>query len=273
MSNRPHTSRAVVAAPFRGGRGGRVSDQQSALDAVGVQEIGGSLSALPIRFHEDDPRSFSPHLRGSGKPDAGSSACDDCHAIFEAPHGCSQPLWGLTSSGLLYGLTWHSVNRAPTSERVYTCYVKADRSPSILRCPLCASGGAALLFTSVRKNLERDYVLCDACDLVFVPREFHLDEDAARARYLLHDNDPCDGDYRRFLARLWDEMRPRLRHGARGLDYGAGPGPALSAMIEEDGFSASIYDPIFHPGRVRAVESVRLHHLYGDGGAFRCAAR
>ena len=141
----------------------------------------------------------------------------------------------------------HSVNGAPTSERVYTCCVKADRSPSILRCPLCASGGAALLFTSVRKNLDRDYVHCDACDLVFVPREFHLDEDAARARYLLHDNDPCDADYRRFLARLWDEMRPRLRHGARGLDYGAGPGPALSAMIEEAGFSASIYDPIFHP--------------------------
>ena len=35
--------------------------------------------------------------------------------------------------------------------------------------------------------------------------------------------------------------------GARGLDYGAGPGPALAAMMEEDGFSVALYDPIFHP--------------------------
>ena len=27
----------------------------------------------------------------------------------------------------------------------------------------------------------------------------------------------------------------------------AGPGPALAAMIEEDGFSAALYDPLFHP--------------------------
>ena len=47
--------------------------------------------------------------------------------------------------------------------------------------------------------------------------------------------------------RLWDELRPRLPEGARGLDYGAGPGPALAAMIEEDGYSAALYDPLFHP--------------------------
>ena len=58
------------------------------------------------------------------------------------------------------------------------------------------------------KNLERDYLHCDTCDLVFVPAEFHLDADAARARYLTHDNDPDNADYRRFLSRLWDELRP-----------------------------------------------------------------
>ena len=66
-------------------------------------------------------------------------------------------------------------------------------------------------------------------------------------RYLTHDNDPDNADYRRFLSRLWDELRPRLTVGARGLDYGAGPGPALAAMIEEDGYSAALYDPLFHP--------------------------
>lgn len=119
--------------------------------------------------------------------------------------------------------------------------------PAVHTCPLCLSNGASLFFTSRQKNLERDYIHCDTCDLVFVPTEFHLDPENARQRYLTHDNDPENADYRRFLSRLWDELRPRLTDGARGLDYGAGPGPALAAMIEEDGYSAALYDPIFHP--------------------------
>ncbi len=119
--------------------------------------------------------------------------------------------------------------------------------PAVHSCPLCLSTQASLFFTSRQKNLERDYFHCDACDLVFVPPGFHLAADAARQRYLTHDNDPYNADYRRFLSQLWNELRPRLPEGARGLDYGAGPGPALAAMIEEDGFSAALYDPLFHP--------------------------
>ena len=119
--------------------------------------------------------------------------------------------------------------------------------PANHTCPLCRSTQTTLFHTSTQKNLERDYRHCDTCDLVFVPPEFHVDTEAARERYLTHDNDPDNADYRRFLSRLWDELRPRLSKGARGLDYGAGPGPALAAMIEEDGYSAALYDPIFHP--------------------------
>ena len=35
--------------------------------------------------------------------------------------------------------------------------------------------------------------------------------------------------------------------GVEGLDYGSGPGPTLSVMIEEQGFTMSIYDPFFSP--------------------------
>ena len=34
---------------------------------------------------------------------------------------------------------------------------------------------------------------------------------------------------------------------AAGLDYGAGPGPALARMFEEGGYTMSLYDPFFHP--------------------------
>ena len=54
-------------------------------------------------------------------------------------------------------------------------------SESNRQCPLCLSDGASLFHTSRQKNLERDYFHCRTCDLVFVPAEFHIDADAARA--------------------------------------------------------------------------------------------
>ena len=97
--------------------------------------------------------------------------------------------------------------------------------------------------------MSRDFVHCQVCDLVSVPRRFHVGAEAERLRYLEHNNDPDDPGYRAFLDRLWSRMRPRLEPGAKGLDYGAGPGPALAAMMAEDGFEVSVYDKHFHPDR------------------------
>ena len=97
--------------------------------------------------------------------------------------------------------------------------------------------------------MSRDFVQCGVCDLVSVPRRFHVGAEAEQKRYLEHNNDPDDPDYRAFLDRLWSQLRPRLRPGSKGLDYGAGPGPALAAMMAEDGFEASVYDKHFHPDR------------------------
>ena len=103
------------------------------------------------------------------------------------------------------------------------------------------------MHTSRQKNLFRDYYLCGVCDLVFVPPEFHLEPAAERDRYLAHNNDSEDLGYRRFLARLWNELKPRLSPGASGLDFGAGPGPVLVEMMREDGFDVALYDPFFAP--------------------------
>ena len=40
----------------------------------------------------------------------------------------------------------------------------------------------------------------------------------------------------------------RLAPGARGLDYGSGPGPTLSRMLAEAGPPTSDYDPFFASG-------------------------
>jgi SAM-dependent methyltransferase len=68
-----------------------------------------------------------------------------------------------------------------------------------------------------------------------------------RAYYRHHQNDVADPDYRRFLARLAEPLLARLPVGARGLDFGCGPGPALAAMLRAAGHPMALYDPLFQP--------------------------
>ncbi len=112
-----------------------------------------------------------------------------------------------------------------------------------LTCPLCGTGGAAAF---ARVGGDR-YHRCDRCALVFLDPAAHLDAARERARYETHENDAADPGYRAFLDRLAVPLAARLDLGARGLDYGSGPGPTLSVMLGERGFPTAVYDPFFAP--------------------------
>jgi 2-polyprenyl-3-methyl-5-hydroxy-6-metoxy-1,4-benzoquinol methylase len=75
----------------------------------------------------------------------------------------------------------------------------------------------------------------------------HLTPEEERARYATHENDPDDPRYRAFLAQATEPLMARLAPGARGLDFGCGPGPTLFRMMEERGHPCCNYDPFFAP--------------------------
>lgn len=110
-------------------------------------------------------------------------------------------------------------------------------------CPLC--GGSAI--SPYCSDRLRSYLQCAVCKLVFVPPERYLTREAERAEYDLHQNDINDPGYRRFLSRLMLPLVARLTPGARGLDFGCGPEPALAHMLRESGFEAVLYDSFFVP--------------------------
>lgn len=123
-----------------------------------------------------------------------------------------------------------------------------------MRCPLCGSGRGAGPGTDQAPALHARrggaaYYRCPACALVFLDPAHHLPPEDERARYETHRNDPGDARYRAFLDRLASPLRTKLAPGAEGLDYGSGPGPTLSRMLEEHGFRMSVYDPFFAPDR------------------------
>lgn len=110
-------------------------------------------------------------------------------------------------------------------------------------CPLCAEP-QTLAF---HRDQRRPYRRCSRCLLVFVPVAHHLSPEEERGHYLNHENSPDDTAYRRFLARLEGPLSRRLSRPCTGLDFGCGPGPTLSAMLEERGHEVVLYDPYFAP--------------------------
>jgi Methyltransferase domain len=112
----------------------------------------------------------------------------------------------------------------------------------MLHCPLCAH-----LVGQYAQDRRRVYFHCPRCDLVSADPESHLDAPAEKGYYDLHENDPADQGYRRFLGRLAGPILRRLSRGMRGLDYGCGPGPTLSVMLVEAGMLMEDYDPFYTP--------------------------
>jgi hypothetical protein len=112
-----------------------------------------------------------------------------------------------------------------------------DKPENKTNCPLCDTTAAPFC-----EDRLRPYLRCPHCDLIFVPQEHHLSSKNEKARYDLHQNDPSDTGYRSFLSRLFTPVKEKLSPGAQGLDFGSGPGPALSLMFQEAGFDCDIYD-------------------------------
>lgn len=112
-------------------------------------------------------------------------------------------------------------------------------------CPLCLQ--EAQLHVRLHGRALFQCVAPGGCALLFVDPAFFLSPEEERARYETHENSPEDPRYRAFLAQATDPLLERLPPGAQGLDFGCGPGPTLSRIMEEAGHPCRNYDPFFFP--------------------------
>lgn len=119
----------------------------------------------------------------------------------------------------------------------------SDGPSNTHRCTVCMAPRLDLLDTIGGVPYWR----CHQCQCTLMDPSAWLAEDAERDVYDLHDNNPEDPGYRRFLGKLATPLMERLPRGATGLDFGCGPGPALAAILGDNGMRMSLYDPFFHP--------------------------
>lgn len=110
-------------------------------------------------------------------------------------------------------------------------------------CPVCETHTLVPFQTINNTRYHR----CEACEATVMDQSGWLDGREEKAIYDLHDNNPQDEGYRRFLSKLTGPLLERLKPGARGLDFGCGPGPALALMLREEGMDMELYDPFFYP--------------------------
>jgi hypothetical protein len=108
-------------------------------------------------------------------------------------------------------------------------------------CQLCSGKNV------MRLPVSGEYYHCGDCDLRFIAPSLRLNPEQEKGRYETHNNDVTDTAYQNFVEPLFQQIRPRVAPGSRGLDFGAGPGPALLQMFERHGFSMAAYDPFFWP--------------------------
>jgi hypothetical protein len=107
-------------------------------------------------------------------------------------------------------------------------------------CSLC---GSATNFHAAFR--DKDYYRCLNCLSVMMDPAFFLTPAEEKKRYDQHNNDVSDPRYRKFVQPLVDNILDNFNVEAKGLDFGAGPGPVVAVMLREKGYNIALYDPYY----------------------------
>lgn len=113
-----------------------------------------------------------------------------------------------------------------------------------LACILCSSNELQLL---TRPGDVREYLLCSACDLLFLRPELRLGKEEEKKRYEQHNNQIDDPRYQKFVMPIVEVVKSRIPAPAVGLDFGSGTGPVLAYLLRQNDYNMFEYDSFFSP--------------------------
>jgi SAM-dependent methyltransferase len=112
---------------------------------------------------------------------------------------------------------------------------------NVTLCPLCRNSG-----TVFYQFKERLYYKCSNCSGVFVDEGLRPDRVTEKVRYETHNNDVNDENYQQFVSPITSAILSAYTPNDKGLDFGAGTGPVISKVLEDNNYSIVQYDPLFH---------------------------
>ena len=84
------------------------------------------------------------------------------------------------------------------------------------------------------------------CVGIFVDEGLRPDRITEKLRYQEHNNDINDLNYQQFVSPITEAILINHTRNDKGLDFGAGTGPVISKVLEDNNYSIAKYDPLFH---------------------------
>jgi hypothetical protein len=108
-------------------------------------------------------------------------------------------------------------------------------------CPLCGTFGHTYF-----QDKNAKYYHCENCYGIFEDENDRPNHEAEKSRYEIHDNDVEDKNYQRFVSPITEAIIKDFTPSSCGLDFGAGAGPIVSKVLQDNDFLVAQYDPYFH---------------------------
>lgn len=126
-----------------------------------------------------------------------------------------------------------------------SCIVKGSL---VHRCKVCQSST-----TDIHDEKKRvTYYRCSVCGFVFLDDAFIVDEVREKKQYDQHKNGlENEGYVQMFEEFIEISIAPYLNDTIKtALDFGSGPGPVLSTLLQRRGLVVDIYDLYYAPKKV-----------------------
>ncbi|MGQ1909616.1 class I SAM-dependent methyltransferase [Marinifilum sp. RC60d5] len=108
-------------------------------------------------------------------------------------------------------------------------------------CPLCSGLGEPF-----HKNPRQLFYQCKNCSAIFADKNLLPDAKKEYAHYAKHENNVEDKGYQQFVSPITQAILKEFTRKHQGLDFGAGTGPVISKILNDNKFSIKQYDPYFH---------------------------
>lgn len=113
-------------------------------------------------------------------------------------------------------------------------------------CEICGAPTRNLVDPQLKVNKRPlEYAVCNTCGFTKKEPLALLEDHAEKNQYDFHQNTMENEGYKAMLNAFIDEaVTPFIQKG-NALEYGCGPGPVLSWLLENKGFSVTRYDPFY----------------------------
>lgn len=100
------------------------------------------------------------------------------------------------------------------------------------------------------KRIKSDFHYCASCQFFFKDEVQLVDESEELRLYSQHNNSLDNSGYVAMFEDFLDKTLSRCDGVKEVLDFGSGPTPVLSYLMQDRGYSVDIYDKFFAPTKV-----------------------